>query len=337
MSSQGHRLAVLRNDHLGDLLLTTGLARNLAAAGWMVDIICKPQWQPTLNHSPHATAYGFGEGGIPPVNQTFALAGWLRRRKYSHLLIPHKETALLKASLLSGIRKRWAQLGGIQARLTLHRCIPSRIRSHPRHLADIWMDFARHWQVPVDDGRPELFLNDQERVQSLQSVTHRFGTDAYYVVHPFHGRSSCNWPVQRYVELTLQIVRKTGLPVIITGSKAERELLTPFSEIFSHSKIWISCGQLNLREFFSVIGGAKKLLCSSTGALHVASALNVPSISIFCPHPSVGPDLWKSFAIDSKIVSPPRAYCPRFSSSAPSCRDCGLPEWPCVDELLSLI
>ncbi len=335
-STRPLHVAILRNDHLGDLILTTGLARNLALAGWNVDVICKASWRPVFDHSPHARAFGFGVDGVPDAHDSRALGSWLRSQAYSHLIIPHKDKSLLWASFKSGVPQRWAQFGGWPARLSLHHCLPSRIHQNPRHLADIWMDFARRQGVSVDDGHPEIFLSQEERNSIRHAVDARLGRGDYLVIHPFHGRSSCNWPVEKYVELACRLAAERSARIVLTGSATERSALDGFSMQLNNANVWLSCGELDLRQFFALIGGAKNLICSSTGALHVSSALNIPSISMFCPHPTVGPALWKSFAPTSEVVSPPPNLCPRFSESL-HCQDCGLLARPTITELSSLV
>lgn len=337
LSKTAPYIAILRNDHMGDLILTTGLVRNLALAGWKVDVICKATWQPVFAHSPHTRAFGLGEDGVPSARDYRSLGSWLRSRHYSHLLIPHEEDKLRWASFFSGVPARWSQFGRWHARLSLHRCIPSNIYRNPRHLADVWLDFARAQGLPVDDGHPELFLTHEERDSSRRLVDSRLGHGYYFVIHPFHGKSSCNWRLEKYVELAARIMAETDARLIITGGAGERSALKEFSSVLNDPRIWVSCGELDLRQFFAVIGGAKALICSSTGALHVSSALDVPSLSLFCPHPNVNQVMWRSFQPQSLTISPPQNACPRFTNPAAGCRDCSFPEYPRPDDVCALL
>lgn len=336
--SQRPYAAILRNDHLGDLILTTGLVRNLAQAGWKVDVLCKAPWRPVFDQSPHATAYGFGEEGVPPATEPRALAAWLRPRGYSHLLVPYRESNLLKASFFSGVPSRWAQFGRFIARLYLHRTLPSGIYQKPRHMADVWLDFARAQGISVDDGHPELFLCQAEKDLMREKISFRLGTSDYFVVHPFHGRSSCNWPLEKYEALIDLLAGQSGQVVVVTGSAQERPLLEPFMKKWNNLPVWVSCGEVSLREFFAIIGGAKTLVCSSTGALHISSALNVPSVSLFCPHPTVSPVLWGSFSDHHQTVSPSKAACPRFANpDIKACLDCGFSSYPTAGDIHAML
>jgi ADP-heptose:LPS heptosyltransferase len=328
------RIAIFRNDHMGDLILTTGLARNLHKAGHEVVIFSKAIWRDVFLHNQNALCLGYGEKQVPYPNEPRELGRWIRKQRFDKMLIPYFDRDLLTASWYSGGRGRWAQMGGWYARSTLHHCLPSGIRRNPRHMADVWLDFARAQGITVDDGRPELFLSDEEFSNGSDKTLSRLNSDRYFVVHPFHGRSSCNWPLSRYVELVDLIIQELNVPVVLTGSLSEAKLLERYTNRWPKNRVWISCGELNLREFFSVIGGARLLICSSTGALHVSSALNIPSVSLFCPHPDVGPTLWRSFCSDAWVASPPPEHCPRYSRNH-HCQDCSFPRSPSITEVLS--
>lgn len=315
------KILIPRDDHLGDLILTTGLMRNLVRAGHHVEVLCKAAWASAFDCHPLAAVHGFGEAGVPSSADSKSLGRWIRQRHYDHLLIPYRDRRLFAASWRSGVPHRWAQMGGIWSRLTFHRNLPAGILRRPRHMADVWLDFARALKIPVDDGHPELFLTEQERASMTARVKEHLGENDYIVIHPFHGRSSCNWPPAAYADLALQL-RQAGIGVIITGNTPELAQLEPYRQKLEAAGVWISCGEFTLRQFFAVIGQARLLVCSSTGALHVSSALNVPSVSLFCPHPFVNQGLWGSFTSNSQVLSPPEQQCPRFEDPA-ACKDCG--------------
>lgn len=306
------KILILRNDHLGDLILTTGLIRNLVSAGHQVDICCKASWQPVFECAPNTKAFGFGHNEVPHADSTLLLSRWISARKYDHLLIPYRDSALLLASLLSGVRFRWAQMAGVQGLFTLHHGLRSDIKRNPRHMADVWLDFARALKIEVDNGKPELFITSAEQKAIELRISEKLKHPDYLVIHPFHGRSSCNWHIKEYVKLARSLSEKLNLPIVFTGLYRERLELEQYTSELREVSYWNSCGELELREFFSLIAGSRLVICSSTGALHISSALNVPSVSLFCPHPFVGPELWRSYSRNSITLSPPPAACPRF-------------------------
>ena len=311
----------------------------MAKAGWGIAVLCKPQWVPVFQENPKAKAYGFGQASIPRAEEWLSLGRWLQKQKFSHLLIPHYDQHLFLASAFSGVKQRYAQFGGLLGRLTFHRCLRSGIRQNLRHMADVWLDFAREMGVPCDDGHPELFLATNEIDAVRQRVCERLGPGEYIVVHPFHGGSSCNWPPERYAELVKLLRRSTSYRIIITGSREEGKRwfhLGLHQDMKGDNMVWMSCGDLTLRELFAVVYSAEFIVCSSTGVLHVASALKVPAVSLFCPHPTVGPELWTSFSDGSRVVSPNRLSCSRFLSNSKK-MDCHFREGMTLEDVFNQI
>jgi ADP-heptose:LPS heptosyltransferase len=51
------------------------------------------------------------------------------------------------------------------------------------------------------------------------------------------------------------------------------------------------------------------LVSSSTGPMHIAAALGVPTVSLFCPLPACSPALWGPQGNASRCLLPPEGYC----------------------------
>jgi heptosyltransferase-2 len=68
-------------------------------------------------------------------------------------------------------------------------------------------------------------------------------------------------------------------------------------------------GSRPLRELMSVLSHLHCLVSSSTGPMHVAAALRVPTVSLFCPIPACSPQLWGPRGNRAQIVLPPEGSC----------------------------
>jgi len=59
------------------------------------------------------------------------------------------------------------------------------------------------------------------------------------------------------------------------------------------------------------------LVSSSTGPMHIAAALRVPTVSLFCPIESCSPKLWGPQGNRADIVLPADDYCQKRCSGDP--------------------
>lgn len=323
---------ILRDDHLGDMILTTPLARSLAQAGHRVAVVGKRAWAPVWEHNPHAVYQPIEDLCPAWPSGWMRLARWLRDQKAEAVLVPYRHSRLLASSLFSGARRRLCQSGRWIGRLTLHECLRSRLHERPRHMADVWLDFARVLDVAPGSPQPELHLTEAERAWAASFwAAKASGNATRVVVHPFHGASTCHPELPFYASVAGRLAA-AGCAVVVTGSPVERgawEAVSPPPEVSA------AVGALNLRQFMAVIGGADALVCGSTGALHIASALGVPTASIFCPHPAVGPALWSSFAPGSEVLAAPLETCVRCKDSRRL--NCGMKAGPGVEQVVEAV
>ncbi len=102
------------------------------------------------------------------------------------------------------------------------------------------------------------------------------------IIHPGAGSPSRYWPVERWAEVTLKETKK-GKKVILTGNKAEIEIVKKVAELAGLDKRTIFAGQTNIMELCSLVAFAEKVICTNTGISHIATAFKTPSITIFGP------------------------------------------------------
>lgn len=328
-------IAILRDDHLGDMILTTPLTRALQRGGWDVTMVGPTPWKPLFVGNDSASYVDWKTVVDKGNLSILAIAAWLHRRKFSHAIVPYYSPRLFLAVLFAGIPHRYCQMGRILGRLTMNHCLRSRLLEKPRHMTDVWLDFARELHCTAEGLHPEIHLSPAEKDWARRIALEKLPSDgSLFVVHPFHGKSSCHPELEVYCDIVEALVRRGGR-VVVTGGKAERDA---WNHVWNSpargtppERLWISCGELELREFCAMIGHSDCLICGSTGALQIASALNKPSVSAFCPHPWVNDALWGSVADKSVVLHAPREDCIR-GAGARNC-DCRMKAGPDADTI----
>jgi ADP-heptose:LPS heptosyltransferase len=334
------KIAILREDRLGDMIMTTPLARALAGADHDVTVVGPQELAPVWDNNPFARYVGLQTicGAWP--RGLVRLSNWLRAQQPAALFIPHHSRRLFTASLLSGITQRYCQMGRIAGRLTFHRCLRTRLDTNPRHVVEALLDFPAHLGIPRKSLRPELFLSEEERPRARDLLRmHLPGNAPLVVVHPFSRGSSCNLRLEEYAAIVRALRQTTACRIVVTGTGSEADQWVRVAKGLTAGGVWNACGKLTLRQLFAVIANARVIIVASTGPLHVASALGIPSVSPFCPHPWVGPKLWGSFAAGSVALLAPIHSCPRYRRR--NAGNCGFPEGPraadIVEAVLNLI
>jgi ADP-heptose:LPS heptosyltransferase len=146
-----------------------------------------------------------------------------------------------------------------------------------------------------------------------EDLLHRHGLQGrnYFIVHPGMAGSALNWPTSYYADLIRALV--PHIPVAITGSAMDRPYLDPLKKELKdlNSLIWLD-ERLEIRELMYVLSRSRGLLAPSTGVLHLAASLGVPSFGIYSPKRVQRPLRWgprgsQAFIFVPKGIGPDQA------------------------------
>jgi heptosyltransferase II len=91
------------------------------------------------------------------------------------------------------------------------------------------------------------------------------------------------WHAEGFVEAARQITTACGAPVAVFGSSAERDLCETVAAPLAASGIAVRnlAGQTTLRQFIDLAAACRLFLTNDSGAMHVASALGLPTVAVF--------------------------------------------------------
>jgi len=151
-------------------------------------------------------------------------------------------------------------------------------------------------------------------------------------LHPSGGRRIKEWSLDRWIAVAERLQHSFGATVVVTGSGADRPLAEALARDLPTPPI-DTTGRLGVRETMAVIEAFDLFLSSDTGPMHMACAVDTPSVSVFGPtdpvryfsggdgaegsrHVVVRADLWCS---PCNLVRKPPAECRRVA--LPECLD----------------
>jgi heptosyltransferase II len=92
--------------------------------------------------------------------------------------------------------------------------------------------------------------------------------------------SAKQWLPERFAEAAGRIAGEIGAAVAVFGSKDERELCQTVAEAI-RARVKNFAGETTLAEFIDLAAACRVYLTNDSGAMHIASALGVPTVAIF--------------------------------------------------------
>lgn len=305
------RILIIRPDRIGDVVLTTPLIKAVKVSfpGSFVGVMVGSYTAPLLQNNPYVDALitddpeGKDAGKAGFWNQVMAL----RKFNFDTGLMPLPRERHAWMMLLAGIKTRIGVGGKIYQILTGTKSV-SRNKYIPlRHEADYVMDLGRKIGVTHDELVPELFLTDAERLSAKKFFENR-GIDfskPLIGINPGSKGSSPNWIPEKYVMLAEQLIHQGNQLFINIGPK-NSGLESHFEHLKKSAVVY---APNDLRELIKLVSQLSVLIAPSTGTLHIAAALKIPTVALFCPLNACSPKLWGPLGNTAENILPPEGYC----------------------------
>jgi heptosyltransferase-2 len=179
-----------------------------------------------------------------------------------------------------------------------------------RHEADYCMDMARKIGVESNNLDAEIHLSNEEEL-FVDSLKEKFREGKKFLigVHTTSGNSSPNWKPSAYRGLIIKLKSISNIQILVTDIQIPEEVKNIDGVLYPPKK--------TLRELIHIISSLDLLISSSTGPAHIAAALKVPTVTMFCPLPACSPDLWSPKGNRAINILPDENYCGKVCSGNP--------------------
>jgi heptosyltransferase-2 len=89
------------------------------------------------------------------------------------------------------------------------------------------------------------------------------------------------WLPERFAEAAARLAEARGAEVALFGSSSERELCEQVAKLLNGHRVTNYAGKTTLGEFIDLASQCELFLTNDSGAMHIASALGVPTVAIF--------------------------------------------------------
>jgi heptosyltransferase II len=89
------------------------------------------------------------------------------------------------------------------------------------------------------------------------------------------------WLPERFAEAAGALAESRGASIALFGSKSERELCEDVARRLNGRQVTNYAGQTTLAQFIDLASACELFLTNDSGAMHIASALGIPTVAIF--------------------------------------------------------
>lgn len=328
------RVLLVRNDRIGDLVLTTPAIRVLREAlpQARIDLLCSAYAEPVVRHNPRLDDVLTGPGAHE-FGHFRELAEEIRAREYDAVVVfvhSRKNAVLARAAR---IPLRVGPLVKLYAPLFFNRAVRQWRSRGEKNEAAYNLDLLSRLgiDIPQEMPPPEIVPDPAAVERATELLENLFGgTGKTVAVHPGMGGSALNWPTEQWRELVGCLSRQSGINVLVTGADSEHGLAESVAEYGLHTgRVKVVCG-LRLEDFIALLSRTDAVVAPSTGPLHLAAALGVPGVAgIYSPVPAHHPNRWGPLGTGEIRAFLPDVSCPaRLECLGGKC-----PEFFCMEKI----
>lgn len=251
---------------LGDVLLTRRLTLSLSRAGFRSTLLAPARHASLLLHDPWIEAVLDSES--PRFAEAFA-GNWPQEGGAFDLAVVISRSA----SLIDAARVAAARIIVVS---------PEPERSD-RSIAQQWADALGAECEPFPGLLPRLAVADHALLAKDATL-----------IHPGSGSPRKNWPVERFRELSLELLARGHVVAWIRGPAESSEVIPPAGvECLDHP---------SLPSLARTLAVARLFIGNDSGVSHLAAAVGAPTVALFGPTSS---EIWAPDGERVRVVRSP--------------------------------
>ncbi len=208
----------------------------------------------------------------------------LRESKFDCAILLQNAFEAAAIAFLAGIPERIGYArDGRSALLTKAVAVP-RTGEIPLHQRFYYLEMLRRAGI-IDEMPASEMIRLQGAPEARLSGTARFRElgmgDCVIGVSPGAAFGSAKrWLPERFAETANRVAGELGAAVAIFGSKDERALCESVAAAVQ-GRVQNFAGETTLAEFIDMAAACRVYLTNDSGAMHIASALGVPTVAVF--------------------------------------------------------
>lgn len=315
---------VVQTSFIGDMVLTTPLIAWLATSG-PVDVVVAPRTAGLLANNPDVReVIAYDKRGADRGVRGFArMTSRLRAGRYDAAYLAQGSVRSGALAFAAGIRDRVGFATSAGRSFYTTRVPPIENVHHAARLLSLaTRDPMR--EFAARDLRPRLFPGDRERAAVDGLLGPTSSERPLIALAPGSVWATKRWPY--YADLAHEL--RQSARIVIVGAESDQALAVEILDATGGAAI-DATGRLSLLASAELIGRAMLLVTNDSAPLHLASAMNVPTLAIFGPTvPEFG---FGPLADRSEVVGHGGLACRPCDRHGP--RRCPLGHWRCMREI----
>ena len=315
-----HRILIRATNWVGDMVMTLPAieaVRDIFPNAFIA-VLAKPWVAPLVEHNPavdEVIPLRKDGGVLRDSIEIIRISRMIRKMQFDLALLFQNAFEAALIAYFSGIKYRVGYNTDGRWFLLSHSIIKDN-QTRASHQVEHYLGILRPlgWDGQTKDPTLCLYEKDIESTHSLLLSNAIQADDLVIGLSPgaIFGPAK-RWPSERFAVIGDRALERWGAKIVLMGSHSEKEICKEVSKSMNNKPLDL-CGQTTLGEAMAVIKRCRIFVTNDSGLMHVAAALDVPTVAIFgsTDHVATGPKSQKARVVRLDLDCAPclKRQCP---------------------------
>jgi lipopolysaccharide heptosyltransferase II len=307
------KILLLRTDRLGDVILSTPVARVLKKhfPASKITFLVRQYTQPLAEDCAHVDEAIAAENFYTRKQKINIkkLVRFLRAQQFDTAihLFPRPELAL--ATYLADIPIRIGSGYRLYSFFFNKRLYEHR-KTATFHEAEYNLRLLQSIGIVENKISFEFRINAEakENIDRLLVANNISSGQPVVILHPCSGGSAREWPLSHFAALARMLSDKQSAWIIFTGTKEEKPQIDRLIAESGMKSLSLA-GRLSLKELAALLHRADVFVSNSTGPLHLAVAMGTEVVAFYPPITPCRPERWGPYGRRNDVLMSREAEC----------------------------
>ncbi len=281
------RILIRATNWIGDAVMTIpaleAVGENFPSSE--ITVLTKPWVAPIYESHPSVSSvmiYEKGGGVLSSAGAILKASSRVRRGKFDLAILFQNAFEAALIAFLSGISRRAGYATDARGMLLTHGISPYTTRREAHHV-EYYLDLLRGLGYAAKTRDPSIYVSERWRYEASGLMASSGVEGGMFLLGLAPGAAfgqAKRWPAKRFAQIGDKATEEWGVRVLIFGSEGERHICSEVMDSMSHRPLNL-CGRTSLSHAIACIDRCQLFLSNDSGLMHVASALNVPTVAVF--------------------------------------------------------
>jgi ADP-heptose:LPS heptosyltransferase len=262
------KILIVRFSSIGDIVLTTPVLRCLKNQLNSIEIhyLLKSKYETVLSENPNIDKLITIEKSVKEIIPE------LKAEKYDYIIDLHHNIRTLRLKTQLGIKSKSFPKFNFKKWILVNL---KRDKLPQTHVVNRYFQAVKFLNVENDNLKCDFFISEKNKVDVFSEFNFRQRSFVCFAI-------GAQFFTKRLPLLKmLEIVNNINQPIVLIGDRLDEEIAVELMKKSNKKDIKSACGSFSIQQSASIVQQSAVLLTHDTGMMHIASAFEIPTVSVW--------------------------------------------------------